>query len=49
LPDAQPPEAWGVDLFNGTEQELDFRKHDAVTIFPEILVKDYPTMIRMER
>ena len=41
--------AWGIDLFNGTEQELVFENQNQATSFPDISIKDYPTIIRIER
>jgi hypothetical protein len=36
-----------IDLFNGTEQELNTTPHGSDTVLRGILVKDYPTLIRV--
>jgi hypothetical protein len=47
LPGAKADRAWVIDLFNGTEQELNTTTHNHDTIIRRVLVKDYPTFIRM--
>jgi len=39
--------AWAVDVFNGTEQELTATADGPDTLLPAILVKDYPTFLRI--
>jgi hypothetical protein len=41
--------AWGIDIFNGTEQELAMKLKDNDTLFKGVLVKDYPTYLRIRK
>jgi hypothetical protein len=47
LPNTRLERAWGIDLFNGTEQELILAADGANTVLPKIVVKDYPTYLRV--
>lgn len=47
LEGTQARQAWGIDIMNGTEQELTLSRHGTDTTIPAILVKNYPTLIRM--
>ncbi len=38
----------GIDIFNGTEEELEFSTSGDGTRLAGMLIKDYPTLIRME-
>ncbi len=38
-----------IDLFNGTEQELNFHATGQDTVLDGILIKDYPTLIRFKQ
>ena len=40
-------QAWGVDIMNGTEQELAFASRGGDTFVRGIRVKNYPTLIRL--
>ena len=40
--------AWVIDIFNGTEQKLDFTVEGKNTIFRGMLIKDYPTFIKIQ-
>ena len=48
IPNFTAHKAIGIELFNGTEQELEIDHQAGETIFRSILVKDYPTIIRFE-
>jgi len=39
--------AWAIDIFNGTEQELLFELKCGDTVLRSILIKDYPLLIKM--
>ena len=41
--------AWVIDLINGAEQELNFSINGANTVAKEVLIKDYPTLMRLEQ
>ena len=41
--------AWGIDVFNGTEQELVIESSNEETIIPHILIKDYPQLIILKK
>ena len=47
MPDVE--RAWVVDVLNGTEQELTFSNEGQRTVFEGMLIKDYPTLIRVKR
>ncbi len=47
MPDVE--RAWVVDVLNGTEQELTSSNDGQRTVFEGILIKDYPTLIRVKR
>jgi len=47
LPGMQVRQAWGVDIMNGTEQELVFAISGGDTVVKRIRVKNYPTLIRV--
>jgi len=38
---------WGIDVFNGTEQELVVNRQDDDTVLRGVLIKDYPTYLRI--
>jgi hypothetical protein len=40
-------QAWGIDIMNGTEQELVFDSRGGDTLVRGIRVKNYPTLIRL--
>jgi hypothetical protein len=46
LKGSQPGQAWGIDIMNGTEQELALVKRSGDTVVRGIRVKNYPTLIR---
>ena len=48
LPGIQAAQAWVVDVFNGTQQELNVTHDNDGIVFKGILIKDYPTFIRIE-
>ncbi len=41
-------QAWGIDIMNGTEQELQFTVRGGDTLIGKIRVKSYPTLIRVQ-
>jgi hypothetical protein len=47
LPGIKGGRAWVIDLFNGTEQDLNTSTRGSNTVLQSILVKDYPTFIRI--
>ena len=49
LPGMQAKEAWVIDILNGTEQKLSFNSTAAGTSFGAVMIKDYPTLIRMTK
>jgi len=49
LPGFQARKAWGIDIFNGTEQELVLSAVGKDTRLKGIVVKDYPTYLRLEK
>ncbi len=49
LPGVRAQKAWGIDIFNGTEQELAMERKDSDTVFKGVLVKDYPTYLRIRK
>lgn len=48
LPGVQAKRAWVVDIFNGTEQELCVTPKGKDTVLNGMLIKDYPTFIRVK-
>jgi hypothetical protein len=40
-------QAWGIDIMNGTEQELTLATGGGATVLRGIRVKSYPTLIRL--
>lgn len=40
-------QAYVIDIFNGTEQELNLTEADNDTIIKEMIIKDYPLLIRL--
>jgi hypothetical protein len=49
FPGTVAQKAWGIDIFNGTEQELAVDHKGNDTVLRGILVKDYPTYLRIRR
>jgi hypothetical protein len=49
VPKVRAKEAWVIDVLNGTEQKLTFNSNGEETTFKGILIKDYPTLIRMTK
>jgi hypothetical protein len=49
VPKVRAKEAWVIDVLNGTEQRLAFTADGEGTAFKGILIKDYPTLIRMTK
>jgi hypothetical protein len=49
VPQVRAKEAWVIDVLNGTEQRLTFNADGEGTTFKGILIKDYPTLIRMTK
>jgi len=41
-------EIFGVDTLNGFEQKLNYRQRQAEVIIPNILIRDYPLLLRIE-
>jgi hypothetical protein len=37
----------GIDTLNGTERELRFEQRDGKLVIPDLLVRDYPLMLRL--
>ncbi len=49
LPDVpNARKVWGIDLLNGTRQELNYTMERDSVILHNILIKDYPTLIQIE-
>ncbi len=48
LPGLRAAQAWAVESFNGTQQELDVTHDSGATILKGIWIKDYPTFIRLK-
>ncbi len=48
LPGLVAEKAWVIDIFNGTEQELDMTPSGKGTLVKGLLIKDYPTFIRIQ-
>ena len=46
LPDVRARRAWGIDVLNGTEQELGVRRRRGTAIVAGVLVKDAPMFVR---
>ena len=49
LPGVRAQKAWGIDIFNGTEQELVVDRKGNDTVLKGMHVKDYPTYLRIVR
>ncbi|MBI2844082.1 MAG: discoidin domain-containing protein [Armatimonadetes bacterium] len=49
LPAAKVKRAWVVDIFNGTEQELNLTPSGGDSVLKGMLVKDYPVFVRVEQ
>ena len=49
VPGVQAKEAWGIDVLNGTEQKLIATSDGGGTVFKGMMIKDYPTLIRLTR
>jgi hypothetical protein len=49
LPGVQAKEAWVVDVLNGTAQKLMATSEAGSTVVKGVLVKDYPTLVRVRR
>jgi hypothetical protein len=49
LPGMQGKEAWVIDILNGTEQKLAFNSSGDGTSFRGMMIKDYPTLIRITK
>ena len=49
LPGVTADDAWVIDVLNGTEQKLIARRSSEGLVFKNILIKDYPTLIRLGR
>ncbi len=49
LPDMAARRSWVVDIMNGTEQELKSISKGNDTVIPGMLIKDYPTFIRIRK
>jgi hypothetical protein len=47
LPATRIHRAWAIDLMNGTEQELAITRRENETVISNLLVKSYPTLIRL--
>ena len=43
---AQARQVWGIDIMNGTEQELAFVSRSSDTIVKGLRIKNYPTLVR---
>jgi len=48
IPDSRFEKAWGIDIFNGTEQELDIAPAESQTVIKGVRVKDYPVLLRFK-
>ena len=40
-------QAWAIDIMNGTQQELNLKPTEAGTAVNGLLIKDYPTFVRL--
>ena len=49
VPGIAAEQAWVIDIFNGTEQELDLAWSGKDTLLKGLLIKDYPTLIRITK
>jgi len=49
FPGIQAKEAWVIDVLNGTQQKLITTSDSRGTVFKAIMIKDYPTMIRVKK
>jgi hypothetical protein len=49
LPGVQAQEAWVIDVLNGTERKLIATSTGGGTVFKGMMIKDYPTLIRVTR
>ena len=47
LPGVQAKETWVIDVLNGTEQKLIVTSDGGGTVFKGMMIKDYPTLIRV--
>jgi len=47
LPGTDVKRAWVIDVFNGTEQELNLDAANGAAVLKGILVKDYPVLIKL--
>jgi hypothetical protein len=47
LPGRQAKNAWGIDIMNGTEQQLEVSQQDNSLVLENVLLKDYPVLIRL--
>jgi len=41
--------AMGIDIFNGIEQELIVRSENGNLVIQDLLIKDYPIIIRLSK
>jgi hypothetical protein len=49
LPGVQAQQAWVIDVFNGTEQKLVLNQEGNDALLKGMRIKDYPTLIRLEK
>jgi hypothetical protein len=49
LPGVEAKEAWVIDVLNGTEQKLITASNAHGTVFKDMMIKDYPTLIHLKR
>jgi hypothetical protein len=47
LPGVPAGRAWVIDIMNGTEQELNVTREGNETVLKGMLIKDYPTFVRL--
>ena len=47
MPDVRAERAWGIDVMNGTEQELNVIHSGNDTVLKGMLIKDSPVLIRI--
>ena len=47
VPDVEVKRAWVIDLINGAQQELMVSHEGDESVFKGILIKDYPTLLKM--
>jgi hypothetical protein len=47
LPGVRAVQAWAIDVFNGTEQELNVIRDRDDTVLKGMLIKDYPVFVRI--